>query len=511
MEKRFKNYLVDDILKNKLIVISSLLIAVMSFGFAVTNFSIGVDDTASYHYLHTFGWGNMLQQGRLLHILFDRVTGYLEFIPFLNEFIGACLFWLSAIFFCALFQYVTNGKLNNFVLAVFCGIYISFPITAEKFIYSLDVIVTMLSYVCVAYSLAKAYEAIYLKKKISFLISVIFLIIGIGAYESFIFLYISGVFAIFLLKCIFSESKVKLTDTILKGFGFLAILLIAFSVYYAAVYISQLAMHQYGIFARDSVWSYEHLTFIEKIVRVLVKLKTAFLSASNVAIVEFDIFAVICAVISLVFSIKKKSLVPLLCFGGLIAANLGIHIIIGYFMLRSAQTMCFFVAFTAMLLTLFLSKIKIKASQPIITGIVCLLVFIQLAELNLAFYDDYARYKKEEFVVHSIATRLVAECDVTKPVVFVNRGSGYLNTVADDRQAIGMSLMHWSVGAFGDVQSSVMLECFKLHGYDFLVKPDKETAAEALSHAAEMEGWPKQGCIKEFDEYILVSIGEPAE
>lgn len=158
MQKGFNEYFRETILKNKPLIIVVLLVTVMSYGFAITNFSIGLDDPASYHYLHTNGWGNMIQQGRLLHVLLELLTGSLTFIPFLNDFIGAALFGFSALVFCGFFQYIADNKLSNISLLVFAGVYLSYSIACEKFIYNLDVIVAMLSYVCVAFALAEGYE-----------------------------------------------------------------------------------------------------------------------------------------------------------------------------------------------------------------------------------------------------------------------------------------------------------------------------------------------------------------
>lgn len=509
MNRTYKSVFAEDILKNKVLMIGSILVAILAFGFAVTNFSIGVDDPAAHHYLHTLGWGNMLQQGRLLHILFDRLTGQLTFIPFLNDFIGAGLFWLSGVLFCGLFQYVTNSRLHTLSLLVFCGVYLSYPVTAEKFIYNLDTIVTMFSYVCVAYSLIKAYEFVYYKKKLSFLLSLGALVLGLGAYESFIFLYICGVFAIFILKCVVAEEKVTLKDAFVKGLQFLLILVLAFVLYYGAVYVLQVYKDQVGLFERASVWNAAELDVKQTLTMIYNRLLQTAKSGKFISVTEFLIFTGVGAALSLVYAVKRKSIVLPLCFLGLFAANLGIHIVVGFVMLRGAQTLCFFAGLVALLVVYCCKAEKFTWVKYGVSAVACLLVFVQLAELNSAFYDDYARYKKEEFVVHTIATRLAAECDVSKPVVFINRGTGYLNSSLEDREVIGNAMMYWGVHTFGEEQSPIMLEIFAMHGYNFLVLPDAETVAKAKEHAAEMGAWPAQDCIKEFDDYIVVSMGAP--
>lgn len=504
MQYSFREIFVKDILKNKILIISALVITVLGFGFTITNFSIGVDDPAAYHYLYTNGWGSLIQQGRLLHVLFSRLTGALTFIPFLNDFIGAALFFLSALLFCGLFQYVTNSRLSTAALTVFSGIYLSFSIISDKFIYNLDVIVTMLSYVCVACALIFAYQFVYLQQKKAFLPAVAVLILGVGAYESFIFLYICGVFAVFMLKCIVGQKKLTLKNTLIRGLLFLLILVLAVLCYYSAVFLVQTITQQTEGFVRNSIWN-NSASFVDTGTTICKSFLTSMLDFSYLPMLEFTLFSVLGFVLSIGYAVKRKAALLPICFLGLFAANFGIHFVVGYIMYRAGQTFCLFVGFVAMLAVYSLRNMKpAKALIPILAG---WLIFVQLADLNMAFYHDYSRYKKEEFVINTVATRLVAECDVNKPVVFTNRPSGgYLNSPVVG-QVNGNSMMYWGVRAFGDVQSSTMLELFRMHGYYFLQTPTVEQAERGAELSGEMEAWPSDGCIKEFEDIIVVNFG----
>ena len=506
MQTSFKDVFVKDILKNKTLMISAVIITILGFGFTITNFSIGVDDPASHHYLYTDGWGSMIQQGRLLHVVFNKLTGALTFIPFLNDFIGAALFMLSALIFCGLFQYVTEGRMTNIQLIIFAGIYLSYSIVSEKFIYNLDTIVTMLSYVAVAYSLVAAYRFVYLNSKKSFVPAVLSLIVGLGAYESFIFLYISGVFAIFILKNVVCEEKLKFKDTLLKGIWFALILIIAVVIYYAMVYIVQYLTDQRGNFERNSIWN-EEIGLRKKYERIKKNFRETMLETSYFPMIEFVSFSAIGAALSLYFAVRRKSIIQPLCFIAMFLCNFGIHIAIGYIMFRACQTLCFFIGFVALLFAVSLKNLKpAKIALPVAA---CWLIFVQLANLNLSFYNDYSRYKKEEFAINSIAQRLVSECDVEKPVVFTNRpAGGYLESQSAGEQTIGDSMVYWGVTAFGDLRSPTMLEIFRLHGYDFLKEPSVEQAERAQKLSKGMAAWPAKDSIKEYEDIIIVNFKE---
>ena len=128
--------------------------------------------------------------------------------------------------------------------------------------------------------------------------------------------------------------------------------------------------------------------------------------------------------------------------------------------------------------------------------------------MNLAFYHDYARYKKDEFVIHTIATWLVEECDVSKPVVFANRPpDGYLYSPVDGYgQSNGISMIYWGIATFGELESPIMIENFRMHGYYFLVEPTPEQAKLGNERSKELEAWPSKGCIKEYDDMIVVNF-----
>ena len=89
MKKRsYWTVLNEDILTNKKLLFCVLFTAILCFGFPITNFSIGVDDSAGNYYLYGSAQGTMIQQGRLLHVLLSRLTGAIEFLPFFTDFCG---------------------------------------------------------------------------------------------------------------------------------------------------------------------------------------------------------------------------------------------------------------------------------------------------------------------------------------------------------------------------------------------------------------------------------------
>ena len=498
-----------DLLQNKYLVSLVILVTVLSFGFTITNFSIGVDDPARTYYLYSSNQGSMIQQGRLLHVAFNYLTHSIQFIPFFTDFVGAALYALSALLYCALFQYVTDRNLSSFSLISFCCVYISSSVLAEKYIYHLDVIVTILSYCCSAVALLYAYRFVKEKRMSLFLIASVVLMGAIASYESFIFLYICGVFGIFILEIAINREKKTFMELLLEGIRYALILAAAAVAYYLLVYVVQILTAQYGIFIRYNYWTYNERGLMENLIHLTREFYQYFREAITdryLPVLVFCLFSAAGFGLAGYLSVRRKNVWLICCFAALWLGNFAIHYAAGSFLTRAAQTFCFFTGFVLLLL------IETCASRAFFRkamyAAVILLVFIQSADMNRWFYNDYVRYQKETFVLDTIATRLVAECDVSKPVVFTNYPEfNYLDTeLYPGRQVNGNSVIRWSIDAFFDKTQPFVSELFRMHGYDFVERPTEEQYDRAHDEAESMPSWPQQGCIQEFSDFIVVNF-----
>lgn len=147
--------------------------------------------------------------------------------------------------------------------------------------------------------------------------------------------------------------------------------------------------------------------------------------------------------------------------------------------------------------------------QKLLYAAVALLVFVQSADMNRWFYNDYVRYQKESYAVHTLANKLLATRDTEKPVVFTNSPySGYLDTALyPGRQVNGNSLLYWCGYAFQNKEQPFIAEVFQMYGYDFVRSPTEEQFDAACLAAETMPAWPKEGCIQEFEDFIVVNFG----
>ncbi len=507
MTNSYRDILINKILKNKILLFSVILTTILCFGFTITNFSISIDDSAASYYLTTSNHGSMIQQGRLLHILFHCLTGSFEFLPFFNDFLGALLFAFSALIFCSLFQLVTENKISDKALIAFSCVYISYPIIHEKFIFNLDTVVTMSSYCTCALALVLSWLFVQRKQMKYLLLSVLCLSLSIASYETFIFVYFCGVFTIFILEYLYKNESFRLKTILLQGLKYALVAVAALIIYYILVILVQVATQQYGEFQRANVWQARDDGFFTILMDIIRGLYLEFRYSKYFAIREFTIFSIIGFLLFIVLSFRKKNPGLFICYIPFFLGNLLIHFVSGYVVYRTAQTFCFFIAFIVLILLDTIPKKKWVTGLAVIATV--WLVFIQSAELNRWFYNDYMRSQKESFAIHAIATELVGNYDVSKPVVFVNDTYySYLNTAYySGSQSNGPAVLHWACYAFDQNTTPMMYELFRMHGYDFLTVPNEAQATEAKTKALEMPAWPTAGYIQEFDDYIIIKIG----
>lgn len=503
------------LLHDRTLVLTALFVTVLCYGFAITHQSIGIDDVARNFYLYGDGSWNMIRQGRLLHVLLNLLTRCVDFIPFFTEYVGAFLFFLSSLLFCWLFQSVCAGKLSSIQLAAFAAVYLSSSVNVEKFLYSLDVIAAMTSYCFCALGLLYAYRFVG-GQKWAALPGIVLTMGAIASYESFLFLYICGVFAILMLEILENPEKWRFCALFRAGVQYALVLLAAALLYYGLVAAVQHLTGNLRTTSPYTGWESQGQGFWGTLMGILKGIAAYF--RDSLLVSRYRPVWIFCGVTCLGglsvlwLAIRKKNFWLIPCFLALLGSNFCIHIIYGSFHPRIAQTFCFYVGFLVLLLVGCCRKTRAGTATVLIFA--ALLVLIQSADMNRWFYNDYARSQKEEFVVHTLATQLQTGYDLSKPVILTNcpnhwsDDSGYLITrLYPGGDVNGNSVIYWCGNTVTGYCPTFTADLFRLYGYDFLVSPTVELAVKAQDMAKGMPIWPSEGSVREFEDFIAVNFG----
>ncbi len=108
-------------LHQKIYMVMLCLTAVCSYGFAITHYSIGSDDTAMGLWL---GEGLEVVMGRWTVFLIDKLFHLSVFAPFMLEFVGALFLMLGATMFAVLLRRIFGQKGGIWGYTLFACVYI---------------------------------------------------------------------------------------------------------------------------------------------------------------------------------------------------------------------------------------------------------------------------------------------------------------------------------------------------------------------------------------------------
>lgn len=502
-KKSFYDKLKKDVSNHKYM-IAVCLITIATFGFTLGNFSLGIDDFGIRYYMNfsADSYGNMIQQGRLLHVVLYYVTGLVNIVPFLNNFVSALLMALSGVLVTALLDLSCNFTMRLYEKILFFGLYISYPTVAFKFIYDLDVLVVAISYVAVTIGVVYAFSFIDSKKKKDAFISVVCTVIAIGSYETFIAFF--GCLVILCLVFMSIHTNQTCKTAFSKGFKALAIVAVAVVAYYALVFLVQLITSN-DAYPRQNIFTQDVPMYLA-LLGVIGKAIQPWLFFSHEFLVAFFVFVFLGVFYTVKTRKKHISLLFLLFFLCLLSVN----IVQGTLYYRSCQTFCLFIAGTALLfMQIFTDK---QCSKKVVMSLLALLLLWQIKDTNTWFYKDFVNHQKNAYAINRIATDLYSGYDVkNKPVCFVNRNyESYLMTWEPYRYQteIGESSLMSSVWFLGDESSQATFTLFEYSGYTDLLIPSKEQAVSAKEYAKKMPQYPCDGYIKELDDKIIVNMGD---
>lgn len=194
-------------IKNKKYMLTIMLVMLLSYGFTITHYSIGVDDLCFDRYVNST---YILSQKRWgtwgLYNIF-RIT---EFTPFWLEAVSAIIMVIIAITLCAFIkkQYKEKIKLGGYI--IFSSILISNPLINQFFIYQSTNLAVAISNLIVIICGIIIFENYFNQnKKWINIISGIILTIPIAMYETCAQTYVVFIFAAMFIKLLANDTQNK--------------------------------------------------------------------------------------------------------------------------------------------------------------------------------------------------------------------------------------------------------------------------------------------------------------
>ena len=483
--------------KNKAFIITIILITVLSFGFTITNSSVGMDDTAFDRY---YQGKEMLAIGRWGSYLVYQILNITEFIPFWIDFIASSIIMLTAVLWCIFLKKNLEDKLPLGVYITFAAVFISFPIINEIFIFENCNIAVMLGSFLASLGIMVFYEN-YTKihKKGIYIVSALILTFAMSMYEACAQIMLVAIFITAILM-IYTNRDKKIKDIFKYLFSVLGILLVGVIldeiivkiIYFAGVRASDVA---------DKEINWGQYGILESFEIILVDIVCAMKNIKYFPVLIFDVASGIGLAISILQSDRKKNWMILVIFIAMFLSNFAISILqLDAVLYRTCTSWGLFVAIIVLMLYKFLSEYKItKILACLVIGI---LVLQQSKTLNQLFYNDYKRYQKDLHIAYDLVYNLEKDYDISKPLVIM--GTPYKGMGDYGAQSNSLSVLWWGKKAFND-NGREFIKFLNSLGYDFDVPTDEEYEKGKIE-AENMERYPKDGSIRELDDCIIINF-----
>lgn len=543
------------IIQQKVYIICVTITAVMSYGFAVCQPIIGVDDSAIGRY---FGEGLGPIMGRFGYFLLNKICPVAEFTPFITDFIGVLFLMLGTVLWCLVWEKAMGQRLSVMAATAFSCVMISCPMISEVFIYYLH------NGVCMCYCLSALLLLYFMEafeakgslrwKKLGIALTILWLTNSFV--EAFTIVFLMAIVMVWVLQSICNVRKI--TPGVVLGEGFVAGGLLAVSIVLRTISIEGITFlfslqNQIGIMNRRSVlealaWFQSSQGMAEFVMTIKKYIAMYYVNAIAYIPVRIYVMAVlVLGVWALYHLIRYRRVVPALGVAAMQIIPLILVFLEGHATFyRNSQYVPLYVAFVVLICSLALEKWaenrawgrKVICAWCIVVGI---LVYNQAYEMTQWFYVDYMKYEDAKNTVNQIAYELEKNYDTEKPVVFTGNYTipehivskmyvpydsrtyqtiaGILDIMDPNLKTCfampnGYSLSSeavYSVLTWGNIAFEVWdketHEFFAIHGHEFNRISEPETCRDIQTRYRELPAWPKEGSIIETDEYIIVNFG----
>lgn len=507
MKETLKEYSknIKELLNNKVYIITVILVAILAYGFTITNHSIGIDDLCFDRYVTG---PYLLSAGRWGTTALYCLLGIVSFTPFWLEMVVTLLTITMGIIFTAFIKKESSDKLKTIHYSIITTILISYPMLHQSFIYQSTNFSVILSNLALMIIPILIYENFMKNKEFGiYMIFAIILPFFISMYESCCQTYMCIVLIIAFIKICNSKKSKETTKKIIKY------IIIATAILFLAIIINNVinniifkVLANKGMLQRDFSskgipWTnkeYDKFSLLNK--NILAKLKK---DCNNLAHVKtFLISAIIVLAITIVKALKEKKYMLIPIIVGIIGFNFAINLLQIKLLYRINTSWCISIAFFTYVI---MSNIKDKYILNSVSAIFCIIIFSQTRIMNQYFYNDYIRYQKEKHYIYEIANDIIEKCeDTTKPIVYLfdKHDGTHQKRVNQDN---GWSLINWGSGAF-DERGSEITKFINSLGYNFTIANEEEQKKLAEDYEKKIIKLVEDENIYETDDYILVVI-----
>lgn len=494
------NKLFFDTIKDRLLIICLIITILLTYGFMLSNFSVGVDDLCLDRYVNgTY----ILSAGRWGTWLVYKLLNITTFTPFWLEFLCILFLFLTSIILVVFLKSITKSKLNKFSY-IFLGIsYVSYPIISNFLVYQPTNLTVCISNLIMVFYVIILYEKYILNKdiKIGFL-HIFLLSFIISMYES-----CCQTFVVLIFLVIFFHNKFNKEETFKKNFNFCikSFLVLLYGIILNILLCEGLyiILDKFNILTKDFSSKSTILVWLENgnTIWEILEYKVQFLFYNkNFFSLEFILLSWIMLFLLVVESILNKNntkyiLWYLLAF----FSNFILYFIMNSSTFRISYSWCAFIAF------IFVYYIEFFKKHKNCIIVICIwLILLQSRSSNQLFYNEYKAYMRDVNYTNNIINKIIDMSDgINKPLLIISKSksNSYYSdlTVTTD---VRSDFYKWGIKAFEE-DSIEIVKFFNHLGYNFKLVDNYD---KYLSKYNELSYEERNNDVIVLDDFIVVKV-----
>lgn len=493
--KRQYKEAIEYFINKKIFISIVILITILSFGFAITNSSVGMDDVSFDRY---YQGKEMLAIGRWGSYLVYQILNITDFVPFWIDFIASTIIMSVTVVWCIFLKKNLGDKLSITSYIIFASVFISFPIINEIFIFQNCNIAVMLGSLLASIGIMLLYENFNnIHKKRIYVYCMLILTLGISMYEACAqIVLVSIIITAFLIMYKNGENK-NIFKYIFLALGIFAISVVLNSIIVKIIYLLGVD----SSFAAEKQIGWGKIKLEKSFKTLINNIQNSVTKFRYFPILIFDISVIIGFLIGIIQTYKKQNFMIILLYIGMVLSNFAISIIqLNMVMYRTCTSWSLFVAIIIMILYIYLKKYKI--TKIIVSVFITILILQQTKYMNQYFYNDYIRYEKDLHVAYELINRLKENYNIDKPLVITGMPEKSVGEYGN--QSNGLSILWWGRKAF-EGMGIEYIKFLNTLGYNFKI-PTSEQYEKGNIQSETMSIYPKEGSIIELEDCIVINF-----
>lgn len=500
---KFDSLLIDFYKRNKILILYSILISIITYGYELFNFTLSIDEEIQ-SFRAASGNTIWIEQGRWMTYFINLLVLPHSIIPYFTTLIAILCIAISAVLIINSF----GGNLTSQL--VFSTIFISIPSHTYYLAFNtfnascgIGVVMVVLSYIYYKKAVQDSNINVYY-----LLISSLLLALSIGVYQSLITIFISAVLA-FILNLIINE-KEKNGKIFLITVAYAILILLFGSLFYKIgdYFVKIIYSMQNSKYIED-YWGWNKNS-ITDILDNIIKTISSFLNGSRfysgytmkslylvIPIILYHIFFRIDGLLRKVFAVVILEIFILSPF-------------ILMFVIGSPLDPRTVLALPLLLGSLwwFASQKSGKIIQRLLIIVAAFIFINNVYTTTRLFYSCHVAEQADRGMANRIAER-ICSLDINEkltniPVAFVGRYQHETNELFLNNDVFGASFFYWDNG-----NPHRMVLFMKTLGISNLVVADKEQYDKAYNICYNMPKWPNKGSVILFDNFVIVKLSDP--